>query len=270
MTSPARLDVSTTPWNDSAFALGPEARTTASPVFLTVMPQVDAAPLGSIDVNQFDTHARDWEIDPHRQKQAKRVARASVETMCPGGQQPSPDLDVLEIGAGTGQLATEIAALATPATWTFTLTDTSEGMRKVAAKRTSDRGWRVLDRDYSDPTTSLDDGRYDLVIAHMVLHHVEDVSMLFGSVHTMLKPDGSFIAIDLTEKEGRTFHVHHSPARDAEDPRHYHDGFTETTMRGLCMKAGFSQMTWSVPLTIKREREGRLVEFPLFLARAQR
>ncbi|MDU2401779.1 MAG: hypothetical protein E7D62_27340, partial [Klebsiella sp.] len=66
------------------------------------------------------------------------------------------------------------------------------------------------------------------------------------------------------------FHVHHSPARDADDPRHYHDGFTETTMRGLCMKAGFSQMTWSVPLTIKREREGRLVEFPLFLARAQR
>lgn len=29
-------------------------------------------------------------------------------------------------------------------------------------------------------------------------------------------------------------------------------------------------MTWSVPLTIKRERDGQIKEFPLFLAKAQR
>ena len=219
-------------------------------------------------MSQFDNRAKDWETNPHRHKQAKRVARAIVETMCPGDNHSIPDLDVLEIGAGTGQLAIEIADLVMPATWTFTLPDTSEGMRRVATERTSDRGWKVLDRDYSCPSTKLDDGNYDLVIAQMVLHHVKDLATLFSSVHKMLKPNGTFIAIDLTEKEGRAFHVHHSDGDD--DPRYYHDGFTEETMNRLCSHAGFSEMTWSVPLTIKRERDGQIKEFPLFLAKAQR
>ncbi|WCC79175.1 class I SAM-dependent methyltransferase [Cutibacterium equinum] len=190
--------------------------------------------------------------------------------MSPKGDGPIPDQDVLEIGAGTGQLAVEMAEAAQPATWTFTLADTSEGMREVAAERVSQRGWTVLDRDYSDPTTTLDDASYDLVVAQMVLHHVKDLVTLLSSVHAMVKPGGSFIAIDLTEEEGREFHVHHGHDGDVDDPDYYHDGFTETAMRQLCARAGFSEMTWSVPLTIKRERHGRIMEFPLFLLKAQR
>jgi ubiquinone/menaquinone biosynthesis C-methylase UbiE len=74
----------------------------------------------------FDERAREWDDDPRRIRRARAVA-AEIRKVVP----LSRDTRLLEFGAGTGLLATEVA----DDVGSVTLVDTSEGMRDQAKRK---------------------------------------------------------------------------------------------------------------------------------------
>ncbi|HTU98760.1 MAG TPA: class I SAM-dependent methyltransferase [Solirubrobacteraceae bacterium] len=97
---------------------------------------------------------------------------------------------VLDLGAGTGLLSTEVAA-AFPGV-EIELLDASEPMLELAGRRL---GNAVSAVHVADMTAPLPDGPFDAVISALAIHHLEhpDKRGLMARVHGALRPGGMFI-----------------------------------------------------------------------------
>lgn len=105
------------------------------------------------------------------------------------------EVDVLDLGAGTG-LFSRLVLGKYPRS-RFVLVDVAEKMLDVARERFRDHpgqfGYRV--EDYRDLR---EEGRYDLVISALSIHHLADPEKrtLFARVHAALRDGGIFLNID--------------------------------------------------------------------------
>ncbi len=97
---------------------------------------------------------------------------------------------VLELGAGTGSTALELA----PAVKHITATDLSPAMTKIGEDKAREQSINNIDFWAADSLVSDLDGPYDAVLAHNLLHLVEDLPATLKRVHALLKPDGLFIS----------------------------------------------------------------------------
>ena len=101
-----------------------------------------------------------------------------------------PDMEVLEIGCGTGSTAIAHA----PFVGHIRATDLSPRMVEIANDKAKAAGidnvtFEVLSVDALDvPGASI-----DVVMAHSVLHLLEDKERAMAGIHTMLKPGGVFV-----------------------------------------------------------------------------
>jgi len=101
-----------------------------------------------------------------------------------------PDMDVLEIGCGTGTTAIAHA----PFVGHIRATDLSPRMVEIAKDKAKAAGidnvtFEAVSVDALDvPGASL-----DVVMAHNVLHLLEDKERTIADIHTMLKPGGVFV-----------------------------------------------------------------------------
>jgi ubiquinone/menaquinone biosynthesis C-methylase UbiE len=98
--------------------------------------------------------------------------------------------DALEIGAGTGYFSLNLmrAGLVEQAT----CTDISPGMLKTLrsnAKRLGLDG-RVTTKACDAESLPFEDGSFDLVLGHAVLHHIPDLHQAFAEMHRVLRPGG--------------------------------------------------------------------------------
>jgi SAM-dependent methyltransferase len=97
----------------------------------------------------------------------------------------------LEIGSGTGFFLLNLmqAGLATAGS----VTDISPGMVDVALRNAASLGLDVAGRVADAETIPYEDGSFDLVVGHAVLHHVPDVERALREVLRVLRPGGRFV-----------------------------------------------------------------------------
>lgn len=101
---------------------------------------------------------------------------------------------VVDVGAGPGLLAIEIAEAVGPGGY-VTAIDPSEDMRAIAMKRCQDQpNIGVLDGEATH--LPLDDTSQDVLIATQVFEYVRDVSAAIEEAHRVLKPGGHLAVLD--------------------------------------------------------------------------
>ncbi len=99
--------------------------------------------------------------------------------------------DVLELGCGTGFFLLNLK-LAGVVEHGY-VTDLSPGMVEVARRNASRLGFEVEGRVADAERIPYDDGTFDLVVGHAVLHHIPDVEQALREVLRVLRPGGRFV-----------------------------------------------------------------------------
>ena len=101
-----------------------------------------------------------------------------------------PDMDVLEIGCGTGTTAIAHA----PFVGHIRATDLSPRMVEIATDKPTAAGIdNVTFEAVSVDALDVPDASLDVVMAHSILHLLEDKERTIADIHTMLKPGGVFV-----------------------------------------------------------------------------
>ena len=97
----------------------------------------------------------------------------------------------LELGCGTGffLLNLKLAGVIDEGH----VTDLSPGMVEVAQRNATGLGFEVGGRVADAERIPYDDGTFDLVVGHAVLHHIPDVEQSLREVLRVLKPGGRFV-----------------------------------------------------------------------------
>jgi ubiquinone/menaquinone biosynthesis C-methylase UbiE len=97
----------------------------------------------------------------------------------------------LEIGSGTGFFLLNLmqAGVATRGS----VTDISPGMVEVALRNAASLGLDVDGRVADAETIPYQDGTFDLVVGHAVLHHIPDVERALRETLRVLRPGGRFV-----------------------------------------------------------------------------
>lgn len=101
-----------------------------------------------------------------------------------------PEDKILEIGAGTGSTAIELA----PSVEQVTVTDISPEMMNIAKEKATEQNITNIECLTSDALASDLTGPYDVILAHNLLHLVEDLPETIARANALLKPGGLFIS----------------------------------------------------------------------------
>lgn len=133
----------------------------------------------------YDRWAETYDTDPNRTRQlASEVLRLA--------DLPIAGRDVVEIGCGTGRntewLATQAASI--------TALDFSEQMLSRATTRVQDPGTRFIQHDIR-AAWPLADNSADVIIAMLVLEHVEHLDGVFAETLRTLRTDGELFICEL-------------------------------------------------------------------------
>ena len=97
----------------------------------------------------------------------------------------------LEVGCGTGFFLLNLMQGGVAARGS--VTDLSPGMVQVALRNAAGLGLDVDGRVADAERLPYDDGTFDLVVGHAVLHHIPDLDAMFRELLRVLKPGGRFV-----------------------------------------------------------------------------
>jgi arsenite methyltransferase len=152
---------------------------------------------------------------------------------------PRPGERIVDIGAGPGFLAAELAAEGAR----VVAVDPSASMRELARAR----GDFAIE-DGSAEALPLPDGSVDAAVATQVLEYVPDVSGALAEIRRVLRPGGRVLLLD-TDWDSVVWH-----SGDADRTRavlaaweeHLADPYLPRTLGGALRQAGFTEVTPSV------------------------
>ncbi len=138
----------------------------------------------------------DWEASTYDEKWSisydeRCVDYARDRFVAVAGRDGWPYGKSLEIGAGTGffTLNLKLAGVLDEAH----VTDLSPGMVEAAEKNAANLGFEVHGKVADAEQLPYDDGEFDLVVGHAVIHHIPDVELAFREMLRVLKPGGRFV-----------------------------------------------------------------------------
>jgi tRNA (cmo5U34)-methyltransferase len=145
-------------------------------------------------------------------QEAAMDSRACMEMIARGAAMSvsSADVvDVLDIGCGAGNYTLmflqQRAAASEASATRCTLLDLSLPMLDRASARIADAGGTVVHTHHSDVRlASLGVGRFDVILAASVLHHLrgdDEWADVFRKLHAALKPAGSLWVFDLIDDD---------------------------------------------------------------------
>jgi ubiquinone/menaquinone biosynthesis C-methylase UbiE len=107
------------------------------------------------------------------------------------GSDPTGYGDSLEIGAGTGYFSLNL--LLDGRVQRATCTDISPGMLRVLEGNAARLGLDVETATVDATELPFEDGSFDLVLGHAVLHHLPDLEASFREFHRVLRPGGRIV-----------------------------------------------------------------------------
>lgn len=164
----------------------------------------------------------------------------------------TPEMTVMDFGAGTGLLAGAVA----PSVAHLHAVDVSASMLAQLAAKDALRGKVTV--HCHDLTTSPLDLRVDLVVSAMAMHHVADTDALLRALHATLREGGRVALADLDAEDG-TFHA---PGTEGV----FHAGFARDDLAARLRAAGFVDVAFETATVV--HKEGRA--YPVFLVTASR
>lgn len=183
--------------------------------------------------DHFKNKAASYEQDSNRVANVHTIADSIMARV-----KLTPDMHLMDFGAGTGLLLGQIA----PHVAKITAVDISPSMTEQLRKKQADLPCEVevLEMDLCTETL---DTKFDGIISSMTMHHIEDVKAMFTKMHTLVKP-GGFIAIADLETEDGSFHT--------EDTGVFHFGFAGDVLVQLATEAGFKDAEVGLASTISK------------------
>ena len=108
-------------------------------------------------------------------------------------------LRILEIGAGTGGLASQVLPLLERGLHSYIFSDVSAAFFSGAAQKLaafSEVEFKIFDLEKPGVEQGLDAATFDFIIGTNVLHAVRDVRAALHNLHGLLAPGGSLIFMD--------------------------------------------------------------------------
>ncbi len=164
----------------------------------------------------------------------------------------SPELSVLDFGAGTGLVSVRLAPLVKH----ILAVDVSAAMLdKLTSKPgLADKVTAVC----QDITKRPLDRQFELVVSAMAMHHVDDTSGLLNALFNHVTPGGQVALADLDKEDG---HFHPPGIHGV-----HHSGFERPALAEMAERAGFTDVAFVTACEI--DRDGR--PYPIFLMTATR
>ncbi len=148
-------------------------------------------------MNEFDIKAAGWDQYPMRIERSEAVANG-IKNIIP----LSGDMTALEYGSGTGLTS----FLLKDHVKKITMMDNSAEMVKIMNKKILDSGVGNLKAIFFDlEKDRWSEGKYDLILTQMVLHHIADYKSILKKFFEMLNSDGYIVIADLYTEDG-SFH----------------------------------------------------------------
>jgi NADPH:quinone reductase-like Zn-dependent oxidoreductase/SAM-dependent methyltransferase/acyl carrier protein len=108
-------------------------------------------------------------------------------------------LRILEIGAGTGGLASQLLPLLQRGLHSYIFSDVSAAFFSGAAQKLAafpEVEFKIFDLEKSGVEQGLDAATFDFIIGTNVLHAVRDVRFALRNLHCLLAPGGSLVFMD--------------------------------------------------------------------------
>lgn len=138
----------------------------------------------------------DWEADSYDEKWSISFDRRCIDYardrfVAIAGTDGWPYRKALEIGAGTGFFSLNLRQAGVLDE--VHVTDISPGMVE-AAKRNAERlGFTIEGRTADAERLPYEDGTFDIVVGHAVIHHLPDVEQAFREMLRVLRPGGRIV-----------------------------------------------------------------------------
>ncbi|KAK4180517.1 S-adenosyl-L-methionine-dependent methyltransferase [Triangularia setosa] len=211
---------------------------------------------------RFNQEATNWDSNPSVVL-ATELAVKSYLPLC------DPSLDILDLGCGTGLLSLLLA----PHVRSVTAVDSAPGMIDVLAAKLSLSGSHQNAQNVLPVCALLedpDDGRlqinpltkaplangapareFDLVVSHLVLHHIPDLAAVFKTIFGLLKPGGKVAVTDFEDfgPEARKFH----PESKMDGVERH--GIKREDIRKIIEEAGFEGVTVETAFELSKQVE---------------
>lgn len=198
----------------------------------------------------FDTLSVGWDQEPRRQRLAADIA-AGILAQVP----LTREMRLLDYGCGTGLVAMHLL----PHVGGITGLDSSAGMLQVFAAKIGDGDRQRVRLELLDLSAGgAFAGTFDVIVAAMLLHHVDDPLSLIATLSAHLAPGGFLCLADLDSEDG-TFHD------DAAGVRHH--GFDRDMVVHWLRQAGLEPLpVTTVAVIDKQSQSGQLRSYPVFLS----
>ncbi|KAL4800782.1 S-adenosyl-L-methionine-dependent methyltransferase [Aspergillus venezuelensis] len=255
--------------------------------------------------DRFNNEAASWDSNPSVQE-ATRLAfetlRAKIEELSQRKKEIQPDsngLDVLEVGCGTGLLTLRVAPLVngivaldpaegmidvlkgkidTATSTCQTVAEPGQGERKTnitpLCTLLTDPEDNILppaNPTNSDPTSPRK--KYDLILSHLVLHHVPDLKQFLATLLHCLVPGGRVALTDFEDFGPEAIKFH--PPRKLEGVERH--GINRKWIENLMREVGFVDVDVTVGWKLDKKveeweshKEGDTMEFPFLVVEGRR
>ncbi|HEY1839576.1 MAG TPA: class I SAM-dependent methyltransferase [Mycobacterium sp.] len=141
----------------------------------------------------------DWEAESYDEKWSISYDQRCIDYArdCFNGVVPDDEIHrlpydrALELGCGSGFFLLNL--IQSGVARRGSVTDLSPGMVKVATRNGQSLGLDIDGRVADAERIPYDDGIFDLVVGHAVLHHIPDVEQSLREVMRVLRPGGRFV-----------------------------------------------------------------------------
>jgi len=195
-------------------------------------------------MSHFDKRAEGWDKGDIRVNGALVIAQAIGKRI-----RLTKDMKIIDFGVGTGLLGFEIAKSVQKV---YGVDTSAKMLEKLEEKNSDTLNIKAIHQDIiKEPLQEV----YDGLVSSMTLHHVQDLSAFFKTIHKNINDNG-FIAIADLEKEDGTFHSDNSGV--------YHFGFEEKVLYEVVKECGFKNIKFENINTINKPQR----DFGVFLLTA--
>ncbi len=202
----------------------------------------------------FNKEASQYDALPRRTKLANEIADAIIREV-----KPDKTVYALDFGCGTGLITLRLQ----PLVGTITGADGAQGMlavleEKVRKQKLENVRTQLVDFGKGEKV----EGKFDLIVSGMTMHHIPDTAALLRFWYDLLLPNGQLCIADLDPEDG-SFH----PNPDGV----FHRGFDRKRLKELMEGIGFRNVRDTTVGAMEKEIEGQGTRaFPVFLITAEK